>query len=155
MQNNCSLQTVPNVSIKKNPPPRLALIIALAGSPGEEAKAWLLFPLSVLAVVLLRVCVSGLWLNGVRSVFCRAASPVSFMSTDFYHCENKILHPLLTPPLGLLQPDFLYWCIFFIKTRNPANQQNKTKAVAGMNLLCRIRWGQKESVLLKPYVLSN
>lgn len=108
MQNNCSLQTVPNVSVKKNPPPRLALIIALASSPGEEAKAWLLFPLSVLAVVLLRVCVSGLWLNGVRSVFCRAASPVSFMSTDFYHCENKILHPLLTPPLGLLQPDFLY-----------------------------------------------
>lgn len=55
MQNNCGLQTVPNV--KKNPPPRLALIIALAGSPGEEAKAWLLFPLSVLAVVLLRVYV--------------------------------------------------------------------------------------------------
>lgn len=53
------------------------------------------------------VCVSGLWLNGVCSVFCRAASPVAFISTDFYHYENKILHRLLTPPLGLLQPDFL------------------------------------------------
>lgn len=59
------------------------------------------------------VCVSGLWLNGVLSVFCRAASPVSFISADFYHYENKILHHLLTPPLGLLQPDFFVLMHFF------------------------------------------
>lgn len=73
------------VSVSQKLPPRLAPIIALAGSPGEEAKVWLLFPLSVLAVVLLRVCVSGLWLNVVCSVLCRAASLASFISTDFYH----------------------------------------------------------------------
>lgn len=90
------------------------------------------------------VCVSGLWLNGVRSVFCRAASPVSFISTDFYHYENKILHRLLAPPLGLLQPFFLNIDAFFFflerktsRNKKP-NQQKKTKAVADTNLLCRI-----------------
>lgn len=73
------------------------------------------------------VCVSGLWLNGVRSVFCRAASPVSFISTDFYHYENKILHRLLAPPLGLLQPFFLNIDAFFFFFRKENKQKQKTK----------------------------
>lgn len=85
MQNNCSLQTVPSVNVKKTTP-TLGTNYCPRWQPRRGGQGLtVISPFSACSGPAVRVCMSGLWLNGVCSVLCRAASLASFISTDFYH----------------------------------------------------------------------